>query len=71
MDVNPESNNIILGDIYLCLPVCKKQAKEYNTGIIREITYLTLHSFLHLLGYDHIEEKDRVIMRDLEKKIID
>jgi len=71
LDINPETGNIQLGDIYICLPVLLSQAKEYNTGIEREVKYLSLHSLLHLFGYDHIEDEDRIRMREMEKKIID
>ena len=70
-DVNYENGNLMLGDIYLCLPVCFKQANEYKTGVKREIMYLAVHGLLHLLGYDHIEEKDKAKMRKMEEKILD
>jgi len=70
MDVNEETGNIMLGDIYICLPVCFEQAKEYGTGKEREISYLALHGLLHLLGYDHIEAEDKKIMRLMEDKIL-
>ncbi len=70
MDINEENGNIILGDIYICLPVCFEQAKEYSTGVEREVSYLALHGLLHLLGYDHIEEDDKKIMRAMEDKIL-
>ena len=68
--VNPETNNIILGDLYICFSKMKKQAKEYGTGIEREFTYLCLHGLLHLLGYDHMIEEDKVIMRKKEEEIL-
>ena len=69
-DINPDTREIILGDIYLCLDVAKKQAKEYSTGIMREIMYLSVHGLLHLLGYDHIVETDKIVMREMEEKIM-
>ena len=69
-DINYANGNIMIGDIYLCLPVCMKQAKEYKTGVKREIMYLAVHGLLHLLGYDHIEEADKAKMRSMEEKIL-
>jgi len=70
MNVNPETNNIVLGDLYVCFSKMKKQAKEFGTGIEREFTYLCLHGLLHLLGYDHIDEKDKIVMREKEDEIL-
>lgn len=69
-DIDMETGNIMLGDIYICLPVCFRQAKEYGTGRKREVSYLALHGLLHLLGYDHIEDADKKKMRAMEDKII-
>ena len=68
-DVDMETGNIMLGDIYICLPVCFKQAREYKTGRKREVSYLALHGLLHLLGYDHIDDSDKKKMRAMEDKI--
>ena len=60
----------ILGDIVLCLDVAEAQAEEFGHGIERELAYLSVHSFLHLMGYDHIEEADKTEMRAMEKEIM-
>lgn len=60
----------MLGDIVICSERVKEQALEFNHSEEREFIYLSIHSLLHLLGYDHIEEDDRVEMRSLEKKIM-
>lgn len=60
----------MLGDIVICSARVKDQAKEFNHSEEREFIYLTIHSLLHLLGYDHIEEGDRLEMRSLEKEIM-
>ncbi len=53
-DVN-EKGEIILGDIIICMERAKKQAEEYGHCLEREIAFLTVHSMLHLLGYDHMD----------------
>lgn len=70
LDINPENNCITLGDLYVCFDKVSEQAVEYGTGIEREFTYLTLHGLLHLLGFDHIEECDKTIMRAKEEEIL-
>ncbi|MDU5742615.1 MAG: rRNA maturation RNase YbeY [Finegoldia magna] len=60
----------LLGDIIICCKRAIEQAKEYNHSIKREIVYLVVHSMFHLLGYDHIEESDRIIMRNKEKSAL-
>ena len=69
-DINPDTGNIVLGDLYVCFDKVKKQAKEFGTGIEREFTYLSLHGLLHLLGFDHMVESDKVIMRKKEEEIL-
>lgn len=69
-DINYANGNLVIGDIYLCLPVCFKQAKEYKTGVRREIMYLAVHGLLHLLGYDHMTDSDKEKMRAMEEKIL-
>lgn len=60
----------LLGDIIISLDTAYKQAEEYGHSIEREIAYLVCHSTLHLLGYDHIEEDDKLEMRDKEKSVM-
>ena len=52
-DVNPETGNFMLGDVVISLERAAAQAEEYGHSLQREIGYLTVHSMLHLLGYDH------------------
>lgn len=59
-----------LGDIVISLERAKEQAEEYGHSFEREVGFLTCHSMLHLLGYDHIDETDRVIMRKKEEEIL-
>ena len=60
-----------LGEIYISYDKCVEQAKEYGHSIKREFCYLAVHGLLHLLGYDHIKEEDKKIMRALEEEILD
>lgn len=71
-----ESDNIkydnmrFLGEIYISYERCKEQAMEYGHSIERELCYLSIHGLLHLLGYDHIKENDKKVMRTLEEEIL-
>ena len=66
-----KTNFRVLGDIYICLKRAKEQAKEYGHSLKREICFLSIHGLLHLLGYDHMNEKDEKIMFDLQERILD
>lgn len=70
-DTNPESGEVILGDIVISIEKAYSQAEEYCHSVIREVAFLTVHSVLHLLGYDHEIDEDRIIMRKLEDAILD
>ena len=59
-----------LGDIVISIQQVKVQAVEYGHSFERELSYMLVHGFYHLMGYDHIEEKDKVIMRPKEEKIL-
>ncbi len=62
----------ILGDIYLCIPRMKEQAKEYNHSEKRELSFLVCHGLLHLLGYDHVNNKEEEkVMFNLQDEILD
>ena len=54
-----ETEKCLLGDMVLDLERCAKQGAEYGHGFDRELSYLTVHSVLHLLGYDHLDEGER------------
>ena len=59
-----------LGDIFISIPKMKSQAIEYDHSEKRELSFLTLHGILHLLGYDHMEKEDEKIMFGLQKEIL-
>lgn len=67
---NPESGELMLGDIIISNDTMLRQAKEYGHSNKREFAFLLVHSLLHLLGYDHIEEDERVIMEEKQSEIM-
>ena len=60
----------VLGDIVISIEKVEEQAKEYGHGFERELSYMIVHGFYHLMGYDHIEEEDKKKMRPKEEKIL-
>ena len=60
----------VLGDIIISIPKVEEQAKEYEHSLERELSYMVVHGFYHLMGYDHIKEEDKKIMRPKEEKIL-
>ena len=61
----------ILGDIYISLDKAKEQSIEYGHSYLRELSFLLIHGFLHLLGYDHMNEEDEKEMFGLQEEILD
>lgn len=59
-----------LGDIIISIERVKEQAEEYGHSFERELAYMLVHGFYHLMGEDHIEESDKVIMREKEEKVL-
>ncbi|MBR3594337.1 MAG: rRNA maturation RNase YbeY [Clostridia bacterium] len=71
-DVNPENGAYMLGDVVLSLEHAVAQAEEFGHSFEREAAYLTVHSMLHLLGYDHVnDEQERKIMRGREEQVME
>ena len=60
----------VLGDIYICIDKMKEQAIEYGHSETRELSFLTVHGLLHLLGYDHQTKEDEEVMFGLQRKIL-
>lgn len=68
--IKTDQYDMPLGDIVISLDKANEQASQYGHSLKREIMYLTCHSMLHLLGYDHMDDDDKVIMRQKEKEIM-
>ena len=67
---NPESGELLLGDIVISIDKVYEQAREYNHSVNRELAFLVAHSMLHLFGYDHMEDEERILMEKLQEKIL-
>lgn len=61
---------LFLGDIVISKNVAKAQAREYEHSLTREVCFLALHGFLHLLGFDHVKEEDERVMNKIQDKIL-
>lgn len=68
---DPDDNSLILGEIILSYDKIIEQAEEYGHSVKREYSFLIAHSMLHLLGYDHIDEDERIEMENHQRKILD
>lgn len=65
-----ELDHRLLGDIYICIERAKQQAIDYKHSFLRELSFLTIHGLLHLLGYDHTEAKEEKEMFDKQEEIL-
>ena len=65
-----DGEELVLGDIVLSLEKALEQSREFNHSFEREASYLVVHSILHLLGYDHMEEDEKKNMRAREEEIL-
>ena len=68
---NPDTGELLLGDIVLNVEKVIEQAKTYGHSQKREYAFLILHSMLHLFGYDHESEDERLLMEDRQRTILD
>ena len=68
---DPDSGELLLGDIVISLDKVKEQAEKYGHGVRREYAFLIAHSVLHLTGYDHMEEEERQVMEQKQREIME
>lgn len=68
---HPESGELMLGDIVISKEKVISQAEEYGHSVEREYSFLIAHSMLHLFGYDHMEEDERMVMEAKQKEILE
>lgn len=66
----PENGPVVLGDVVICEQQAKKQAEDFGHSYQRELIYLFVHSMFHLLGYDHMQEDEKIEMREAEEEIM-
>lgn len=65
-----EEGNLFIGSIAICKKRAEEQAEEYGHSVNREMNYLAAHGVCHLLGYDHMEEADKKLMREKEECVL-
>lgn len=66
-----EEGNLFIGSIAICVRRAEEQAEEYGHSFERELNYLAAHGICHLLGYDHMTEEDKRVMREKEEKVLE
>ena len=69
--LNPETDELVLGDIMISVDKVYEQAEEYGHSRKREFAFLIAHSMLHLLGYDHMEDEERVVMETKQEAVLE
>ena len=68
---NPETGELLLGDIIISVEKVMEQAAEYGHSEERELAFLTAHSMMHLFGYDHMEERERTVMEEKQRQVLE
>lgn len=68
---DPDSGELVLGDIIISKDKVLTQAEEYGHSVYRELSFLVAHSMFHLFGYDHMEDDERIVMEKLQKELLD
>lgn len=70
MKTLPPEGEICLGDVVICTAQAEAQAEAFGHSVERELVYLFVHSVLHLLGYDHMEDDEKRVMREREEEVM-
>ena len=65
------SDERVLGDIYISIDKAESQAEEYGHSLLRELSFLAVHGFYHLLGYDHMTEEDEKVMFKKQEEVLE
>lgn len=68
---DPDTGELNLGDIVLCVEKIDEQAKEYGHSVKREMAFLTAHSMFHLFGFDHMEDDERIRMEKMQEEVLE
>ena len=68
---DPETGELMLGNIVISKEHAKEQAEEYGHSVEREFAFLIAHSMLHLLGYDHMEDEERLVMEKKQREVLE
>ena len=68
---HPETGELLLGDIVISVDKVKEQAEKYGHSTLRELSFLTAHSMFHLMGYDHMEEDERLVMEEKQNALME
>lgn len=67
----PEEEGRNLGDIYISIEKARSQAEEFGHGLLRELSFLAVHGFYHLLGYDHMTPEDEKVMFKKQEEVLE
>ena len=67
---HPETGELLLGDIVISVDKVMEQAEKYGHSQTRELAFLVAHSMLHLFGYDHMEDEERLVMEEKQEEIL-
>ena len=70
-DFNPDTGELLLGDIVLCVQKIKEQADKYGHSEKRELAFLTAHSMMHLFGYDHMTPEESAVMEAKQNEVLE